>query len=262
MVYLSDTHIQNGRPDNRKDNFFEAIFKKLSEVVDLCRQLNVDILIHGGDVFDNPHPDQRSLELFQWFVRELSLPVYCVAGNHDLVEQRLESLEETALGRLSGDLAIKLLQPGEKVYFHNGTFVVQLSGQHFYGGMDKQKRSSDYVVEKKHCDLAVHVVHGMLLPRAFSDRVYCTLISEVAGTEADFTLGAHAHLGYHEIVGNKFFLNPGALARLTNLRKELVRRPQILYMELAAKPAYRFIALKSARPGEEVMNIKEINENC
>lgn len=262
LVYLTDTHIQSGRADNRKDNFLESIFNKLSEVISLCRQLKADFVIHGGDVFDNPRPDQKSMELFQWFLSELNLPVYCVAGNHDLIDQRLDSLEDTALGYLCRNQAIKLLDPQEKVYLNDGRRVLQLTGQHFYGGMDRQKNSSDYMIKKKECDLAVHVVHGMLLPRAFSDKVPCTLISEISGTEADFTLGAHAHLGYHEVVENKFFLNPGALARLTNLKKELVRIPQILYMDLNGDVSYTFIPLKSTRSGEEVMDIKELNENC
>lgn len=261
LVYLSDTHIQGGRPENRKDDFFKAISGKLSEVVGLCRQLNVDFVIHGGDIFDNPRPDQRSFDLFRWFLKELNVPVYCVAGNHDLIEQRLDSLESTAIAYLARQRLVTLLQPGEKHYLANNSCVLQLSGQHFYGGMDRRKNRDDYMVRKKRCDVAVHVVHGMLLPKAFSDKVPCTLISEVAGTEADFTLGAHAHLGYHEYSGDKFFLNPGALARLTNLEQELIRAPKILYMDFTGAAFYKFIELETARPGAEVMNIKD-QEKC
>lgn len=256
LMYLTDTHIQGGIPKNRKDDFLKALFDKFSEVIGLCRQLQVDFVIHGGDLFDNPRPDQRSLDLLRWLLKELDLPVYCIAGNHDLIDQRLDSLEYTALGYLSRHRCIKLLQPGEKTYLANSSCVVQLSGQHFYGGIDRRKNGDDYMVKKKRCDLAIHVIHGMLLPKAFSDKVPCTLISEVIGTEADFTLGAHAHLGYHETTGGKFFLNPGALARLTDLKKELVRTPQILYMDFTATASYSFIPLQAVRPGSEVMELK------
>lgn len=262
LVYLTDTHIQSGSPDNRKDNFLETLYEKLAEVVSICRQLKTDFVIHGGDVFDNPRPDHLSLELFQWFLKELNLPVYCVAGNHDLINQNLESLENTALGYLYRKRFIKLFMPGEKVYLNDGFSVLQITGQHFYGGMDRLKNSRDYMVKKMECDLAIHVVHGMLLPKAFSDKVPCTLISEISGTEADFTLGAHAHLGYHEITENRFFLNPGALSRLTNLKKELVRIPSVLFMDIGRETSYSFIKLNCTRPGEEVIDIKDINENC
>jgi exonuclease SbcD len=256
LLYLTDTHIKGTTPGNRKDNFLETIHSKLLEVAGICRDLQVDFVIHGGDVFDNPHPDQSSWELLHWFLRELDCPFYCVAGNHDLINQQLDSLQNAALGSLARSRSINLLQPGEKVYLDNGNCVVQLSGQHYYGGMDRRKNSEDYVVKKQSCDLAIHVVHGMLLPKAFSDKVACTLISEVASTEADFTLGAHAHLGYQETLDGKFFLNPGALARLTNLKRELVRKPQVLYLNFTNSAAYSFIPLQSALPGSEVMDIK------
>ena len=59
----------------------------------------------------------------------------------------------------------------------------------------------------------------------------------------------------------KFFLNPGALVRLTNLQKELVRRPQVLYLDFTTTADYRFIPLKSALPGSKVMDIKYPQES-
>ncbi|MFX4261782.1 metallophosphoesterase family protein [Pelotomaculum propionicicum] len=253
LIYLADTHIRSGVPENRRDDFINAISLKLAEVLDLCRQFQVNFIIHGGDIFDNPRPDQRSLDLFRWFLKELDLPVYCVAGNHDLIEQRLDSLESTAIGSLARQGLINLLQPGERTCLADGSCVLQLSGQHYYGGIDRQKNKNHYMVKKQRCDIALHVTHGMLLPRAFSEKVPCTLISDVISTEADFTLGAHAHLGYHEVVGDKYFLNPGALARLTNLKQELVRRPKVLFMEFNSQTSYKFIPLESVQPGPNIM---------
>ncbi len=102
----------------------------------------------------------------------------------------------------------------------------------------------------------------MLLPKPFSDKVPCTRISEVVGTEADYTLGAHAHLGYHEFTCGKYFLNPGAFARLTNLQKEIVRVPKVLFMDFSGESRYSFIPLTTARPGLEVMDIIETGLNC
>jgi hypothetical protein len=93
----------------------------------------------------------------------------------------------------------------------------------------------------------------MLLPKAFSEKVPCTLISEVISTEADFTLGAHAPWATTRFVGDKYFLNPGALARLTNLKQELVRRPKVLFMEFNSQASYKFIPLESVRPGPDII---------
>ena len=254
LLYFTDTHIRSVNPVNRRDDFLKAIAAKLSEIVKLCRLLKIDYVIHGGDIFDHPNPDRRSLALLQWFLKKLALPVYCVAGNHDLIDQRLDSLDGTALGYLARKEWVRLLQPGKMIYLSNKNCVLQLSGQHYYSGIDRHGNGEVYMVTKKNCDLAIHVVHGMLLPSAFSEKVPCTLISSVTATEADFTLGAHAHLGYHEIEGGKHFLNPGALARVTNLARERIRIPQVLYLDLtSADYNYQFIPLGAARPGDEVM---------
>ncbi|MCL6559270.1 MAG: metallophosphoesterase [Firmicutes bacterium] len=256
LIYLTDTHIQSGTPENRKDDFLHSMHDKFMELISLCRRLRIDFVIHGGDLFDVPQPDTRSLDLLRWLLKELDLPVYCIAGNHDLVEQRLDSLESTALGYLARHRCIRLLQPGEKVYLANSNCVVQLSGQHYHVNIDRNLNGSGYKVKKKRCDLAIHVVHGMLVPRAFSDKVRCTLIADIADTEADFTLGGHAHLGYHENSAGKFFLNPGALARLTNLERELTRTPQVVYLDFSSNASYSFIPLLDVRPGNEVMDIE------
>jgi exonuclease SbcD len=71
IIYLSDTHIMSDTPKNRKDNFLDTVSRKLREVAGLCRDLQVDCVIHGGDVFDQPHPGQASLELMHRFLEEL-----------------------------------------------------------------------------------------------------------------------------------------------------------------------------------------------
>ncbi len=254
LVYLTDTHIQAGRPATRRDDFLAAVDIKLSEVVSLCHRLRVAAVIHGGDVFEKPVPEREAEEVFCRFLRALGLPLYCVAGNHDLFEQDIKSLADTVLGWMAQKGMVRLLNPGEKVYLESGGLVVQLSGQHFFGGMDRCRDKSCYTVTKEKCDLAVHVVHGMLLPSPFSDQVPCTLISEISATEADITLGAHAHLGYRTEAGGKFFLNPGALVRVTGLKKELVRIPQILLLDFTRSCSFYFIPLKHIRPGNEVMS--------
>ena len=254
VIYLTDTHIKSDTPETRKDNFLDTVSHKLQEVAALCRDLQVDFVIHGGDLFDQPHPDQASLELMHRFLKELVIPFYCVAGNHDLVNQQLSSLRVAALSSLAANNFI-LLQPGEKTYLSDGNCVIQLSGQHFYAGIDRSNNGAAYIVKKVACDFAIHVVHGMLLPKAFSEQVACTLISDIVSTEADFTLGAHAHLGYEVELDGKYFINPGSLVRLTNLPRETTRRPQVLLLDLSNTPSYRFISLKTALPASEVLNM-------
>ena len=84
LLYLTDTHIQGGMPQNRKDDFLGSMHDKFMELIDLCQTFRIDFMIHCGDLFDVPLPDPRSLEMVRRLFKQLELPVYCIAGNHDL----------------------------------------------------------------------------------------------------------------------------------------------------------------------------------
>ncbi|WP_066639810.1 metallophosphoesterase family protein [Desulfolucanica intricata] len=256
LLYLTDTHIRNNNPKNRIDNFPESLKVKLQEVIQLTNDLEIDYLLHGGDLFDVPWPPAESAKLAINFLEQVEVPMYVVSGNHDLVGQKLSTLDDTLLGYLAQRGLFRLLTPGDKVYLKKANFTLQLSGQHYYGNIDRNNQLRDYCVKKENCDVAVHMVHGMLLPKAFSPKVPATLIDQVGPrTEADFTLCGHAHLGYptNEING-RYFINPGSISRMFALEREVIRTPQVVLLDFSGgKLDYQYIALKSARPGEEVL---------
>ncbi|HLS54237.1 MAG TPA: metallophosphoesterase, partial [Tissierellaceae bacterium] len=54
LLFFTDTHIRGTTPKNRKDDFPEALERKLYEVLDLINKENIDYVLHGGDLFDRP----------------------------------------------------------------------------------------------------------------------------------------------------------------------------------------------------------------
>ena len=259
LLYFTDTHIRDNNPKYRVDNYPESLIIKLKEIVELADELSVDYLLHGGDLFDLPWPPSKAVEISVNFLKQIKVPIYIVSGNHDLFGQRLSSIEKTMLWFLARRGLFRLLAPGDKIYLRQAGFTLQLSGQHFNSNIDRLNRVSDYCVKKKNCDIAIHVVHGMLLPKPFSPYVPTTMIKQVVPfTEADFTLCGHAHLGYPaEEIQGKVFINPGSISRILALEWELVRVPQVVFLDFSGgKVQYKYIPLKSARPGEEVLHFK------
>ncbi len=112
------------------------------------------------------------------------------------------------------------------------------------------------MVQKRDCDYAIHMVHGMLLDRASFPGPFYTLVEQIWETEADFTLAGHNHLGFPDAERDgKRFLNPGALARLSNHPLEMRRPVQVIYIDLGgSRPTYEKIGLRSAPPGEDVLD--------
>lgn len=256
MLFFTDTHIRGTNPQNRKDNFVDTIFRKLEEVFDIAKENDVDILIHGGDIFDRPDIAPSLVRDFIVLIDRYSLPIYAVAGNHDMFGQNPVTLNRTMLGLLDGAGIIRLLSPGEKLYFKDGNKKIQLTGQHYFYGLDVDSGKQSYIVKKdKDVDVAIHIVHGMLLEKPFFEGMAYTLIEDILDTEADITLSGHYHSGFTtKCIDNKYFINPGSLVRINNSLNELLRMPKVVLLDLQNEIKIQELYLKRALPGEEVLD--------
>lgn len=263
FLFFTDDHKRGTTPENRKDNFPAALERKLREVVQIAREREVDYVLHGGDFFDVPAPALSVCADFLEIFQQFPVPVFTIPGNHDLFGHNSETLPRTMLG-FAARLGIVRLLKRDPVYLEKNGLRVQLTGQGYHVEMDRRDPRLDYTVKKKDCDYAIHVVHGMLLERAIFPGAFYTLIEQVWDTEADFTLVGHNHLGFNTTEKDgKYFLNPGALARLSNHPAEMKRPVQVVIIDLGgSRPAYETVRLKSAAPGEDVLDRTRLEESA
>jgi len=256
ILFFTDTHVRGTNPQNRKDNFTETLFRKIKEVFDIANKNNVDILLHGGDIFDRPDITPSLVRDLILLIDKYSFPIYAVAGNHDVFGQNPLTLNRTMLGILDSAGVIKLIKPGERIIFKENKKKIQLTGQHYYYGIDADRSKKSYLIKKDpDVDFAIHVVHGMLLEKPFFEGIAYTLIEEILDTEADITLSGHYHAGFAtKCIDDKYFINPGSLVRINNSLNEFLRMPKVILLELEDSIIIREIYLKSALPGEEVLD--------
>lgn len=261
FLFLTDDHKRGTNPANRKDHFPSTLAAKLREVVNIVKEQEIDFVLHGGDFFDVPAPSLSTCGDFLEIYQDIPVPVYIVAGNHDLFGQNQETLPRTMLG-LAARLKIVHIIGREPVYLEKKGLRIQLTGQGYHFDMDRGDPKKDYVVKKRNCDYAIHVVHGMLLDRAVFPGANYTLVEQILDTEADFTLAGHNHLGFQDMKKNgKFFLNPGALARLSNHPAEIRRPVQVIILDFSSsRPRYEKIRLKSAPPGVDVLDRSRLED--
>lgn len=260
LLYFTDTHLRGNTPQSRRDNLPDTLKDKLQEVIELADTLHIDYVLHGGDFFDNPSPSLAAMGDFLEIIRQLKCPLYAISGNHDVFGGNVNSLNRTLLGFLHRLGFVRLLLPGERVYLKKGGEVVQLTGQPYHYEIDRRDPVFDYVVKKEKADLAIHMVHGMLLDRPVFPEADFTLIENIMDTEADITLCGHNHLGFGIVKReDKFFINPGALVRLSNHKEEMMRKVGVVLIKLEGKEMEcEFIPLKSALPGDEVLTRENI----
>lgn len=255
FLYFTDDHKRGTTPENRLDNFPVTLAHKLQEVVKIAGEQEVDYVLHGGDFFDVPAPAISVCADFLEIYQQFSVPVFTIPGNHDLFGHNIATLPRTMLG-FAARLGIVHLLGKEPIYLEKNGLRVQLTGQGYHFEMDRRERHLDYMIKKKDCDYAIHMVHGMLLERALFPGAFYTLIEQIWDTEADFTLAGHNHLGFPDTEKDgKYFLNPGALVRLSNHQQEMKRPVQVVVIDLSGScPTYKKIRLKSAVPGEDVLD--------
>lgn len=256
FLYLTDTHIRGTSPRSRTDDFPRAIREKLQEVVELAHREAVDAVLHGGDLFDRPDISPAVVREFAAIFRRLQVPLYMIAGNHDIYGHNPETVDRSMLGLLDAFGTVRLLRSGEKLLLKKDGVSVQLSGQSFHYDLDKRDPALDYSVENRTgADVCLHMVHGMAVDRALPPEVPHTLVDHLWFDEVDVLLTGHYHAGFPvQRRGNRYIVNPGALARINNHPSEIRRRPQVAIIEVDGDIRVRILALHCAASGESVLD--------
>ena len=157
VIHTADTHIgyrQYNSPERRRD-FLDAFERVLDDAI----EMDVDAVIHAGDVFHDRRPGLPDLLGTISALRELAaadVPFLAVVGNHEDKRdaQWLDLFEEL-------DLAIRLDETGTVI------------GETTFYGLDHVPRSQrdqvDYEFESPETDNTALVAHGLFEPFAHAD---------------------------------------------------------------------------------------------
>ncbi|WP_456456175.1 metallophosphoesterase family protein [Thermovibrio sp.] len=109
IAHVSDTHLgymQYNLYERKKD-----FFKSFKKVVDKCLDMEVDLLIHSGDLFESFNPDVESLSFVVEELKRLKdkgIEVVAITGNHDKALRKDKKPPQVLLKRLE---LLKLLEP-------------------------------------------------------------------------------------------------------------------------------------------------------
>ncbi len=263
LLYFTDTHIRGTNPKNRKDDFPQTLENKLNEIVKIVQSQGIDYVIHGGDLFDRPDISVSVVSRFSKILKSIEVPFYIVSGNHDIFGHNPLTVNRTILGLLHELDFLTIIHENQKIVLEKGDLKVQLTGNPYSYDIDTDLKRSGYILNDKSedIDVAIHIVHGMLLDKPFIKGIPYTLLEDIKNTKADITLSGHYHSGFDTIeIEGKYFINPGALVRITNSLREIDRYPQVAVIDIGKNINIDYIKLESALNGEMVLDRSEVEK--
>lgn len=141
FVHMSDTHLgyrQYGLLE-RENDFFEVFEEAIDEII----RERPDFVIHSGDLFEYSRPPTKALLTAQNAIlklKEEKIPIYGVAGNHDVVMKR-NALPPQVLYR---DFGLKLISPRKPFYVEENS-----SENLFIGGTPYASRYNSRYLKKR-----------------------------------------------------------------------------------------------------------------
>lgn len=118
ILLLSDIHLSERPPSSCTENYCDDLFDLLEQAREVGFQHDVRAMVWAGDTFHHKAPNRVSHRLVQRtaaFIATCPYPVFILAGNHDMSNDRHESVYESQpLGMLlrSGAVELKGWAPG------------------------------------------------------------------------------------------------------------------------------------------------------
>lgn len=95
ILCVGDIHVMDKPPVNCTETYTEDIIDLLYQIADLERSLDVDAVVWAGDIFDHKQPIRNSHNLVIKMIEVVKAyrNLWILAGNHDLMNNRLETLD-------------------------------------------------------------------------------------------------------------------------------------------------------------------------
>jgi DNA repair exonuclease SbcCD nuclease subunit len=207
FAHLSDTHLGNRQYGilEREEDYYEIFDKTIDKII----ELDVDFVIHSGDLFDGQRPSTNTFLAFQRGLLKLNnagIPIYAISGNHDIVMRKgikppIDLFEE---------LGLRILR-------HDNGFM---EGDVFICGVQfipsSQKRVLDKILErfsdeaKKHAKSIIVLHQGIKKFIDYGDDSYELELNELPENFNYYAFG-HLHNYIEEDWGKGKLIYPGSM---------------------------------------------------
>jgi DNA repair exonuclease SbcCD nuclease subunit len=257
---IGDLHLSDKPPAQCTAAYNDQIFMMLSEITSLMNR-SVDAVVFAGDVFHLKAPHRTSHRTVQRMIdviKSFRIPVFIVPGNHDLQNNRLESIYDTQ------PLGV-LIRAGAQM-LDGWALDFSLYGVPWQQDWQQpQEAFTAWRVSERNQSQSLLVTHAPLYPpgQELPWEYYPTKnVSCLMGNEGYCYYGHvhECHGSYH--VDGVTYCNQGAISRGSLQEEDLTRRPAVTLWrsDRIGTAAFERLEIQSAPPPEEVFRIVEALE--
>ena len=253
VFIIGDLHLKCTNIISRKDDYPNAILKKLEFLCTVAKDYKCNQFIILGDVFDSPSTSLPYLaNVINTFkkINESGITVYTIVGNHDIKNNRIDSLETTALGILLSTNYVKLAP--KELQIENTLF--------------KCFNYTDEITPKKSNKYEVCLAHRYY---EFALDSYSLYEQDVKKLNYDAMVLGHLHAPCdNEQICNTILYRPGSLARNSSEPFNKVRIPRVLvyncnknigtYLEVACSAGNEIFIEKSDKNNNQSISMKDL----
>lgn len=261
FLILGDLHLSDRAPSACTDSYTDDLFDMLAWIADYAQENNA-VVIQAGDLFHVKQPSrnshnlvQRTIEALRKFPRE----VFIVPGNHDLLNDRLDSIFETQpLGTVFRSGAAKMLDGWD------------ISGNYPIYGVPWIQKLNDISVSEAYRDFrpsyygydhALAITHAPLYPPGQELKFEYYPASKYADAMNNQCSVYYGHV--HEAHGvwtcnGVTFCNQGALSR-GSLHEHNLKRKIAVTVWNDLNGQFRRVEVPH-KPAKEVFRLEEKNE--
>lgn len=258
---MGDIHVMDKPPVNCTETYTEDIVELLEQVAVLERELDVDAVVWAGDIFDHKHPARNSHNLVIKMIETVRKyrNLWILAGNHDLMNDRLETLDtHQPLGVLYAAGAQKL--DG----WHEDLPLMGIPWQQDWDDALKTKFST-WTDSDRDLDKCLLVTHVSMFPPALADGVPYEHIpaadfSRSMGGQGSMYYGhIHDYHGQFTVDGVQYS-NVGAISRGSLTESHLNRKVLVAVWDSeGGDNKFTEVELKY-RPASEVFRVQHAEE--
>lgn len=280
VLIANDIHLRDTPPSSATDTYADDLLQLLREMAKKAKELEVDMCVWAGDVFDFKQPIRTSHKLILEVIEITRLfdNLWAIAGNHDLTQDRLSTLfKQQPLGVLLEGGNISFLDgwhptlPVYGVSWQQAWHQPETRMAAFEGWRDRWSQQDQMEPHaKKYAethlaarDKSLAVTHAPLYPVGYENEFdHIPTVGEGGISEAMGNVGYLTYGHIHEDHGifdaeGVTYANHGALSR--GSLHEYNRDRKIALTLWDSEAGFSRVDLPH-KPAEEVFRLTEIDE--